>query len=138
MSPEGQNAFIDSIAEANGSVINIFSWRDVVTQFYEPYADGSVTPENPGIQAIFEILNRSIAENYTEYGELCDESACPDFAVRTCNSYWNPQVPIRVTNVDPFYLGMSSQPAEREDFIITPDLRGKVSCIQFMCSYSSC
>lgn len=28
--------------------------------------------------------------------------------------------------VDSLYLGMASQRAEREDFIITPDLRGKV------------
>ena len=48
------------------------------------------------------------------------------FAVRTCNSFWNPQVTVSETNVDPFYLGMSSQAAEREDTIITPDLRGKV------------
>ena len=48
------------------------------------------------------------------------------FAPRTCNQFWNPQVPIIQTNVDPLYLGMASQRAEREDFIITPDLRGKV------------
>ena len=48
------------------------------------------------------------------------------FAPRTCNQYWNPQVPISETNVDSFYLGMASQRAEREDFIITPDLRGFV------------
>ena len=48
------------------------------------------------------------------------------FAVRTCNAYWNPQVTVSRTNVDPFYLGMTSQATEREDTIITPDLRGKV------------
>ena len=48
------------------------------------------------------------------------------FAIRTCNSFWNPQVTVSETNVDPFYLGMSSQATEREDTIITPDLRGKV------------
>ena len=48
------------------------------------------------------------------------------FAPRTCNQFWNPQVPVNETNVDSFYLGMASQRAEREDFIITPDLRGKV------------
>ena len=48
------------------------------------------------------------------------------FAIRTCNSFWNPQVTVAETNVDPFYLGMSSQATEREDTIITPDLRGKV------------
>jgi len=48
------------------------------------------------------------------------------FAVRTCNAYWNPQVTVSETNVDPFYLGMASQATEREDTIITPDLRGNV------------
>ena len=48
------------------------------------------------------------------------------FAIRTCNSFWNPQVPVSETNVDPLYLGMASQATEREDTIITPDLRGKV------------
>ena len=48
------------------------------------------------------------------------------FAVRTCNAYWNPQVTVSETNVDPFYLGMASQATEREDLIITPDLRGNV------------
>lgn len=48
------------------------------------------------------------------------------FAPRTCNQYWNPTVPISRTNVDSFYLGMASQRCEREDFIITPDLRGFV------------
>ena len=48
------------------------------------------------------------------------------FAPRTCNQYWNPTVTVSETNVDSFYLGMASQRAEREDFIITPDLRGQV------------
>lgn len=48
------------------------------------------------------------------------------FAPRTCNQFWNPTVTIMETNVDSFYLGMASQHAEREDFIITPDLRGFV------------
>lgn len=48
------------------------------------------------------------------------------FAPRTCNQFWNPTVTIMQTNVDSFYLGMASQHAEREDFIITPDLRGFV------------
>lgn len=45
-------------------------------------------------------------------------------AVRTCNSYWNPQDPVAEYDIDDFILGMSSQVTEREDTIITPDLRG--------------
>ena len=62
-------------------------------------------------------------------GTLFDYNRTADlghFAIRTCNSFWNPQVTVSETNVDPFYLGMSSQATEREDTIITPDLRGKV------------
>ena len=52
--------------------------------------------------------------------------SCPPYFLLSCNQFWNPQVPVNETNVDSFYLGMASQRAEREDFIITPDLRGKV------------
>ena len=48
------------------------------------------------------------------------------FAVRTCQSYFNPQETIRFTNIDPMIEGMASGATEREDFIITPDLRGQV------------
>ncbi|XP_046845729.1 dual oxidase 2-like isoform X2 [Xenia sp. Carnegie-2017] len=52
--------------------------------------------------------------------------------IRTCNSYWNPQVPIMEKNgddyidIEGFLRGMASQNAEREDNIITEDLRGFV------------
>ena len=45
-------------------------------------------------------------------------------AVRTCNSFWNPQDPIAEYDIDDFLLGMSSQITEKEDSIITEDLRG--------------
>lgn len=47
--------------------------------------------------------------------------------LRTCNSYWNPQKPLSEgdLDIDQMILGMSSQITEREDTIITPDLRGK-------------
>lgn len=46
--------------------------------------------------------------------------------VRTCNSYWNPQDAVEETDIDPLLMGMASQITEREDNIITPDLRGSV------------
>ena len=68
------------------------------------------------------------ATNFT--GDLNNNTYQPAgsefFAPRTCNQYWNPTVTISTTNVDSFYLGMASQKTEREDFIITPDLRGRV------------
>jgi len=48
------------------------------------------------------------------------------FAVRTCQSYFNPQETIKYSNIGPFIEGMASGATEREDFIITPDLRGQV------------
>ena len=60
--------------------------------------------------------------NYT-YGD----APAQFFSVRTCNSYWNPDVTIRASNLDPFFLGMSSQRTEREDFVVTQDLQGSVS-----------
>ncbi|XP_006818582.2 dual oxidase-like, partial [Saccoglossus kowalevskii] len=46
--------------------------------------------------------------------------------LRICNTYWNPQESIEESDIDEFLMGMASQIAEREDNIITPDLRGKV------------
>jgi len=58
------------------------------------------------------------------------------FAVRTCQSYFNPQETIRYTNIGPMIEGMASGATEREDFIITPDLRGQVRvfavCLEFI------
>ena len=98
-------------------------WSDIITR----YNENSLRDE---AQEIFRIVNTttytknpaSRARPY-EYGNATDNH----FAVRTCNAYWNPQVTISETNVDPFYLGMASQATEREDTIITPDLRGSVS-----------
>ena len=101
-------------------------WSDIVNRYYRDHDDTA----NDESQEIFNIVNRTLytnnpaynARNY-EYGNATDNH----FAVRTCNAYWNPQVTISETNVDPFYLGMASQATEREDTIITPDLRGNVS-----------
>ncbi|CAH1797386.1 unnamed protein product [Owenia fusiformis] len=47
-------------------------------------------------------------------------------ALRTCNSYWNPQDAVKEQDIDELLMGMASQITEREDNIITPDLRGDV------------
>merc|ERR1719354_788936 len=47
-------------------------------------------------------------------------------ALRTCNSYWNSVEAIEERNIHPLLMGMASQLCEREDNIITPDLRGSV------------
>ena len=80
-------------------------------------------------QAIYEILCNNDLRNPYFYGNSSDRyepAGSQFFAPRTCNQFWNPTVTIEETNVDSFYLGMASQRAEREDFIITPDLRGRV------------
>ena len=101
------------------------AWQDIVSRYYDN------RPDNGEAREIFNILNRTLYRNQPTYDEsrynYDTAAAATHFAVRTCNSYWNPQVTITETNVDPFYLGMASQATEREDTIITPDLRGSVS-----------
>ena len=49
-------------------------------------------------------------------------------AVRTCNSYWNSaDIMQEGHGVEELILGMSKQVTEREDHVITEDLRGFVS-----------
>ena len=55
------------------------------------------------------------------------------FAVRTCQSYFQPHVTIQYTNIGPFIEGMASGATELEDFIITPDLRGQVQRLSVLC-----
>ena len=80
-------------------------------------------------QAIYNVLcnNSNGNPNYTgDTNDRYEPAGSQFFSPRTCNQYWNPTVTVEETNVDSFYLGMASQRAEREDFIITPDLRGQV------------
>ena len=114
--------FTNSFLERADPDLKVTSWRNVVTRFYENFNSSGATDEE---RAIFGFLNVTLNPDYnsTTYSQ---DAVGDHFAVRTCNSFWNPQVTIAQTNVDPFYLGMSSQRTEREDNIITPDLRGKV------------
>ncbi|ELU01203.1 hypothetical protein CAPTEDRAFT_159209 [Capitella teleta] len=47
-------------------------------------------------------------------------------ALRTCNTFWNSPVSLHQTDIDELLMGMASQITEREDNIVTPDLRGDV------------
>ena len=93
---------------------------DIVTEFND-----SGSANDTDRRTLYDLLAPSINSriNTTEYSV---SAPLDHFAIRTCNSFWNPQVTVSATNVDAFYLGMSSQATEREDTIITPDLRGKV------------
>ena len=122
------------LARINNTVLT--NYTDIIRLFYTPYADENM-PSFPSheVEAIFNFVNATIytqndvflreqtvgGRNY-EYGVAGSDH----FVIRTCNGYWNPQVTVSQTNVDSFYLGMASQATEREDTIITPDLRGKV------------
>ena len=98
------------------------SWRDITN-----IADGSGSSDEENAIRMFIEETRSPGTRPGYPGPLNYTDAPLDhFAVRTCNAYWNPQVTVSQTNVDPFFLGMTSQATEREDTIITPDLRGKV------------
>ena len=104
------------------------TWRSLVDRF----GPGRKT-ESHTADAVQQLITNSIYNRNgvptNAAGVLYNYDSTGDtghFAIRTCNSFWNPQVTVSETNVDPFYLGMSSQATEREDTIITPDLRGKV------------
>ncbi len=138
-----RNSFLGGInddpASSSPRVDPVTSWRVLSDRFLnlpsnatdeellvQSFIEPSFYENNPfGLEtSYFESFNYSLdAMDNERTNEPWDRF----FTVRTCNSFWNPQVPIRPTNVDPFYLGMASQATEREDTIITPDLRGKVN-----------
>ena len=134
----GLNNFIRVINSKlpESEAIRINSFQEVIDKFYTPYqsSDNPMFPtdrngdEIQEYAAIYRILRNSIYTQDPSYNASYSYTPGDSghFVVRTCNAYWNPQVPIRDTNVHPFYLGMASQRVEREDTIITPDLRGKV------------
>ena len=102
------------------------SWRDIVEQHYIPYMDDPSAIEDENNRTLFNMLSLSVNLSLINSDEYREDAEDTHFGIRTCNSFWNPQVTVSATNVDSFYLGMSSQATEREDTIITPDLRGNV------------
>ena len=65
-----------------------------------------------------------------DFRPLKPASDTPVSAVRTCQSYWNsPDIVSEsgIDGVDELLFGLSKQVTEREDNIITEDLRGFVS-----------
>jgi len=92
------------------------SWRDIITTYYTPYVGDNPDPfPNDEAETAFRMLQASVNETRINSDEYMNDAGSNHFGIRTCNSFWNPQVTISETNVDPFYLGMSSQATERED-----------------------
>eukprot|EP00117_Sycon_ciliatum_P014232 scpid13674/ scgid14577/ Dual oxidase 1; Large NOX 1; Long NOX 1; NADPH thyroid oxidase 1; Thyroid oxidase 1 len=85
---------------------------------------------HPGIVHAFQSAAMRFGHTMVPPGVWKRNSTCyarPLRGVRTCNSYWNPQDAILDEGgIDDVLMGMASQIAEREDNIITEDLRGKV------------
>ena len=102
------------------------SWQDLTRKFGPDQTFSDALPQAVQQLITNTLYNRSSAQQDTSGFDYSRTADTGHFAIRTCNSFWNPQVPVSETNVDPLYLGMSSQATEREDTIITPDLRGKV------------
>ena len=96
-------------------------WDKLINRFVTNFDNASATDEE---RAINELITKTRYSRSNGFSYTQADGG--HFAIRTCNSFWNPQVTVSETNVDPFYLGMSSQATEREDTIITPDLRGRV------------
>ena len=117
------NSFLRRIDEENYP-----SWQDLSRKFGPNVQFGDDQPLSQAVQQLITntLYNRSTAQQDTGRFDYTRTADTGHFAIRTCNSFWNPQVPVSETNVDPLYLGMASQATEREDTIITPDLRGKV------------
>ena len=91
------------------------------------------------------ILNTSLPFNESYFVNLTDYTTDPPtqvpveyrvdtslFAVRTCQSYFQPHVTIQYSNIGPFIEGMAAGATELEDFIITPDLRGQVQYLSVL------
>ena len=133
---DGLNDFLRGLAadSTNGFTeeqLRVTSYQDIINTFFTPYrgmTDAQLNTLTPGLAAIVRRVRDNINLDAVDGTNYIDSENPADrfFTVRTCNAYWNPQVPIRETDVDPMYLGMASQAGEREDTIITPDLRGKV------------
>ena len=87
---------------------------ETITNTALPFVD---YPNEPG--------NYSVTINGTMLKYVNDPGL---FAVRTCQSYFQPQETIQYSNIGPFIEGMAAGATEKEDFIITPDLRGDVCC----------
>ena len=88
----------------------------------------NINPVPPNSANLYNMEVNPNQPNFTRQYTYGDAPA-QYFTVRTCNSYFNPQGPIIATGVDSLFLGMASQRCEREDFIITPDLRGSVCSV---------
>ena len=119
----GTNSFLSRISNKDHS-----SWQDITNTYYKPFMNGEEFPEEnkEDYRTLFNMLSRSVNSSLIDSPEYSLDANDNHFGVRTCNSYWNPQVTIRETNVDGFFLGMASQAAEREDTIVASDLRGSV------------
>eukprot|EP00800_Vazella_pourtalesii_P008891 TRINITY_DN2278_c0_g1_i2.p1 TRINITY_DN2278_c0_g1~~TRINITY_DN2278_c0_g1_i2.p1 ORF type:complete len:1347 (-),score=312.94 TRINITY_DN2278_c0_g1_i2:157-4197(-) len=108
--PYSYLTFQEGSLQHNGSYMGVSSWKDLV-------ANGS-NYMSPTSWALFQ---KNLNPDLTNY----EESNL--FALRTCNAFWNGPVYIREPkDIEPMLEGMASQLTEREDFIITEDLRGFV------------
>ena len=109
------------------------SWRNVYNDFMK-FANRNVSDH---IDAAFNnFLQPSYHSDLTQYTFSPEVSTTTSgqykegqrlAAIRTCNSFFDPQPSISESDVARLFEGMMSARAEREDFIITPDLRGNVS-----------
>ena len=148
----GLNSFLQGLIGRDGLTaadVTIDSYDDIIETFYRGfpvamYPDDQLdTLVSPGTATVIRLVRNSIsadARTFNVQGTnfTYRNADNPDglyFSPRTCNAYWNPQIPIRGTGVDAMYLGMASQAGEREDTIITPDLRGQVCASQFRSDY---
>lgn len=125
----------------------MYDWLPAWINEKLPSYDGYNSAVHPGITNVFQSAAMRFGHTLVPPGvfvrePMKDNSSCEFLptlyshsgqkghsgaGLRTCNSYWNPQDFIRNFTIDSLIRGMSSQVTEREDNVITPDLRGKLT-----------
>jgi dual oxidase len=122
--------------------ISIYDWLPAFLgagQQAPPYT-GYKQQQHPGIADVFQAAAMRFGHTLIPPGVYRRDAQCtfynttggvqgaPGFiAIRTCNTYWNsPDIVRDWGNIEYTLQGMASQITEREDNIITPDLRGFV------------
>ncbi|XP_077997407.1 dual oxidase 1-like [Glandiceps talaboti] len=118
--------------------IVVYDWLPAWLNDTVPEYSGYQSSVNPGITHEFQSAAMRFGHTLVPPGVYRRNAQCEfrntsmatgsagHHGLRTCNTYWNPQEAVEETDIDEILLGMASQIAEREDNIITEDLRGKV------------
>lgn len=127
---------------------SIASHQHIVVDEWLPVLLGSALPQYPGydpsidpqISVIFQSAAFRFGHTLVTSGGIKRNGDCSSVSqldqtkenqinvniVRTCNSFWKPVEHLQNKGFEQLIMGLSSQPAEREDNVVVEDLRGNV------------